>query len=192
MLIALIIVSIILLLISYKYYEINKSTQETLLLLDQKQKDVDALKQEIESFDFENQTVNMALSIIQKNEMLEKIRRKITKYSSQYEFQSCTRELIELDLLVFETLQLDKDRDTLKLFIEKSNRDFYSKLNSKFPNLTNNEQRLCTLLRLNLSSKEIANIQNITEKSVEMNRYRLRKKIQIPSSESLTEYIKSI
>ena len=160
--------------------------------MDQKQKEVDVLKQEIESFDFENQTVNMALSIIQKNEMLEKIRRKITKYSSQYEFQSCSRELIELDLLVFETLQLDKDRDTLKTFIEKSNRDFYSKLNSKFPNLSNNEQRLCTLLRLNLSSKEIANIQNITEKSVEMNRYRLRKKIQIPSSESLTKYIKSI
>jgi len=192
MLIALIIVSIILLLISYKYYEINKNKLKTLSLLDQKQKEIDALKQEIESFDFENQTVNMALSIIQKNEMLEKIRRKITKYSSQYEFQSCSRELIELDLLVFETLQLDKDRDTLKIFIEKSNRDFYSKLNSKFPNLTNNEQRLCTLLRLNLSSKEIANIQNITEKSVEMNRYRLRKKIQIPSSESLTEYIKSI
>jgi len=192
MLIALIIVSIILLLISYKYYEINKNKLKTLSLLDQKQKEIDALKQEIESFDFENQTVNMALSIIQKNEMLEKIRRKITKYSSQYEFQSCSRELIELDLLVFETLQLDKDRDTLKIFIEKSNRDFYSKLNSKFPNLTSNEQRLCTLLRLNLSSKEIANIQNITEKSVEMNRYRLRKKIQIPSSESLTEYIKSI
>jgi len=178
--------------ITYRYIMINKSLLQKEDVIMQKQTKIIDLQNEIDSFDFESQTVNMALNIIQKNEMLEKIRRKITKYSSQYEFKNCHRELTELDLLVFETLQLDKDRDTFKIFIEKSNRSFYSKLNEKFPKLTNNEQRLCTLLRLNLSSKEIANILNITEKSVEMNRYRLRKKIQIPSSESLSEFIKTI
>ncbi len=161
-------------------------------IIRQKEARIIQLRNEIDSLDLDNQTVNMALNIIQKNKMLEKIRRKITKFSSQKDFQNCLTELTELDYLLFETLQLDNDIDTFKIFIEKSNQYFYSKLNTKYPNLTNNEQRLCTLIRLDLSSKEIANILNISEKSVEMNRYRLRKKIQIPKSESLSLFIKSI
>lgn len=186
------IVSILSIIVYSLYEKNNKLRIAHELKFIEKENQLKVLKAEIASLDFDDQTVNMALNIIQKNEMLEKIRRKITKYSSQHEFEACHRELAELDSLIFETLKIDKDRDTFKIFLEKSNRHFYEKLNKKYPRLTSNEQRLCTLIRLDLSSKEIANILNITEKSVEMNRYRLRKKIQISTNQSLSLFIKSI
>ena len=187
-----ILILITLLIITYRYIMLKKIFSEKEKAIIKAQTHINELQHEIASINNDEQIINMALNIIQKNEMLEKIRRKITKYSSQYEFISCQGELEELDLLVFETLRIDKDREIFKIFIEKSNSKFYKKLNEKYTNLTNNEQRLCALIRLNLSSKEISNILNITEKSVEMNRYRLRKKIQIPTSESLSMLIKSI
>ena len=60
------------------------------------------------------------------------------------------------------------------------------------PKLTPNDLRLCAYLRLNLSSKEIAPLLNISPKSVEVKRYRLRKKMELPHEASLTNYILEI
>ncbi|MCB0427487.1 MAG: hypothetical protein KDD16_09310, partial [Mangrovimonas sp.] len=57
------------------------------------------------------------------------------------------------------------------------------------PDLTSNDLRLCAYLRLNLTSKEIAPLLNISPKSVEVKRYRLRKKMNLPHEDSLTDYI---
>ena len=65
----------------------------------------------------------------------------------------------------------------------------YTNLSAKFPNLTTNELKLCALLRLRLSSKEIASINNITAKSVDMNRYRLRKKFGIEQHQDVNEIL---
>jgi len=59
-----------------------------------------------------------------------------------------------------------------------------------FPSMTNNEKRLASLLRLDLSSKQIASILNISPKSVEVNRYRLRKKLKVDPKINLTDFIR--
>lgn len=84
------------------------------------------------------------------------------------------------------------DTDDWKLFEKAFNnidKDFIKKLKSIHPNLTSNDIRLCTYLRLNLSSKEIAPLFNISFRSVEVKRYRLRKKMNLPHEESLSNYI---
>jgi len=63
------------------------------------------------------------------------------------------------------------------------------KLGNRYPELSPNDLRFCTYLKMNLSSKDIAAIQNITLKGVEAARARVRKKIQLPSKESLTEFL---
>jgi len=189
------IIAILLIITGILFYRIITLLQKNTTFIKDKEvysKEIISLQNEISELSSDEQSVNMALNIIQKNEMLEKIRRKITKYSSDYQFKNCHQELVELDRLVFDTLNLDKDRDTYKIYVEKTNQKFYSNLLTKYPKLTKNEQRLCALIRLDLSSKEIANLLNISEKSVEMNRYRLRKKIHITKSESLSQFIKSI
>nr|NQU91355.1 hypothetical protein [Bacteroidota bacterium] len=57
------------------------------------------------------------------------------------------------------------------------------------PNLTQNELKLCSYLRMNLSTKEIAQMLNISLESVTTKRYRLRKKLQLENEENLVEFI---
>ena len=70
--------------------------------------------------------------------------------------------------------------------------DFYINLNKRYPGLTPNESKLCALLRLNLSTKEIASITAQNPKSVDMARYRLRKKMNLNSTDNILDIIKSI
>ncbi len=70
--------------------------------------------------------------------------------------------------------------------------DFSNRLSQRFPNLTLQDRRLMVLLRIGFSSKEIAPILNISVKSVEISRYRLRKKLNLSQEESLADFIKNI
>ena len=82
--------------------------------------------------------------------------------------------------------------DDWKLFQEAFNnadKNFLKKIKSKHPELTPNDLRLCAYLRLNLSSKEIAPLLNISPRSVEVKRYRLRKKMSLTHDANLTNYI---
>jgi len=71
-------------------------------------------------------------------------------------------------------------------------RDFNRRLGEAFPNLTENERKLANLLRQGFSSKYIASLMNITPKSVEINRYRLRAKLGLNRGDNLIKFIKSI
>ena len=90
------------------------------------------------------------------------------------------------------SLNIDKERKTFYLYVEETNSDFFLKLERNFPALTLKEKQLAALLRLNLSSKDVAHLQNISAKSVEMNRYRLRQKMNLETGDSLTELINKI
>jgi DNA-binding NarL/FixJ family response regulator len=65
-------------------------------------------------------------------------------------------------------------------------------LKDKHPKLTAGDLKLCTYLRLNLASKDIAPLLNISVRSVELNRYRLRKKLEIPTETNLFDYLMQV
>lgn len=72
------------------------------------------------------------------------------------------------------------------------NKEFYSKLNQKYPKLSRGDQKLCALVKLNLSSKEMAKLLGISIESVHTNRYRLRKKLALTREVSLTEFVATL
>lgn len=85
-----------------------------------------------------------------------------------------------------------KEEDTWNVFKEafdNADKDFIKKVKELHPSLTPNDLRLCAYLRLNLSSKEIAPLINISVRSVEIKRYRLRKKMELSHEQGLVEYI---
>jgi len=65
-------------------------------------------------------------------------------------------------------------------------------LKESYPDLTPNELKLCAYLRMNLSSKEIAQLLNITVKGVEVARYRLRRKLQLQPEVLLPDFLSSL
>ncbi len=79
-----------------------------------------------------------------------------------------------------------------QLRFENVHESFYGILNQKFPDLTPGEKKLCALLKLNLSSKDIAVITSQNPQSVDMARYRLRKKLNLKQDENLIEFLENI
>ena len=89
--------------------------------------------------------------------------------------------------------QVANNREQAKLLkaVDQINESFFLQLTEKFPTLTGRELRLAALLRLNLSSKEIATILGIAPKSVDMKRYWLRKKMHVSGKVGLAEFLKA-
>ena len=70
--------------------------------------------------------------------------------------------------------------------------DFLKVLSQRFPNLTVSDKKMCAYLKMDLSSKDIAPLLNMTVRSVEMTRYRLRKKLGLSREESLTDFLQKM
>jgi len=128
------------------------------------------------------EVVNFALHIAEKNDFLENLQKTLNASNDQIDPKT-------LKKLIAQNLSTEKDRAEFNANIESLNDSFFLKLGEKFPKLTKNDKRLCALLRLNLSSKEIASIQNISPNSVDVNRYRLRKKLDITTDEDLSNFL---
>ncbi len=98
-------------------------------------------------------------------------------------------ELIKVLKLINEAERSDSDWDHFAIHFDQVHSNFLTKLKSKFPDLSPNDLKLCAYLKMNLSSKEIAQLLSITIRAVEVSRYRLRKKLNLPSTINLFDYI---
>ncbi|OUR97614.1 LuxR family transcriptional regulator [Flavobacteriales bacterium 33_180_T64] len=138
--------------------------------------------------DVDNKSRELAIStmsLIKKNEFLNSIKEELKNVNQNNELKPVIK-IIDKNL---------NNTDDWKFFQEAFNnadKDFLKKVKAKHPKLTPNDLRLCAYLRLNLSSKEIAPLLNISSRSVEVKRYRLRKKMDLPHESSLTNYILEI
>ncbi|WP_244299693.1 helix-turn-helix and ligand-binding sensor domain-containing protein [Aquimarina algiphila] len=142
------------------------------------------LIQDIESKNRE--LASSTMSIIKKNEILNTIKKELQKSETGNGGLKNVERIIDRNL---------NNKDDWKHFEEAFNnvdKDFLKKLKAKHKDLTPHDLRFCTYLRLNLSSKEIAPLLNISVRSVEIKRYRLRKKLHLQHEESLVNYILEI
>ncbi|RLD89456.1 MAG: inorganic phosphate transporter [Bacteroidetes bacterium] len=139
----------------------------------------------------QNEMVTMAMSIIHKNEFLSSLKEEIIKIKAGVKDHETRMGLNKLSLMITQDLSIDRDREKFQMHISEQHSNFIHRLTESFPKMTDNEKRLASLLRLNLSSKEIASILNISPKSVEMNRYRLRKKLKIDPKVPLSDFIRN-
>jgi tetratricopeptide (TPR) repeat protein/DNA-binding CsgD family transcriptional regulator len=128
------------------------------------------------------EVVNFAIHIAEKNDFLENLQKTLNASNDQIDPKTIKK-------LIAQNLSTEKDREEFNANIESLNDSFFLTLGEKFPKLTKTDKRLCALLRLNLSSKEIASIQNISPNSVDVNRYRLRKKLDITTDEDLSNFL---
>ena len=141
------------------------------------------------ALDFNKKELNdFAFYVKSRTDILENIQAEIKKsYSLPYE------ELIPyLKKLSLNIVQLNSRNDEATKMVDKIDADFLSKLSQIHPDLTRSEQRLASLLKIGLSSKEISLILSLEPKSVDMARYRLRKTLNLSSDANLCDYLASI
>ena len=87
---------------------------------------------------------------------------------------------------------LDQEWEYFTKHFDKVHSGFIVKLKEKHAKISNNELKLCAYLRMNLSTKEIAQLMNISVRGVEISRYRLRKKLNLATDTNLFDYLINI
>lgn len=140
------------------------------------------------------EVMNVALSIVEQKEYLESLNAIVKKLAKSKDEQERNHLIAELSGSLKQRLSYDRDVDSQYFYAQAEylHEDFNAKLSENFPDLTQQERRLATLLRLGFSSKYIATLMNITPKSVEISRYRLRQKLGLSKGDNLVNFIKSI
>lgn len=155
----------------------------------EKEQELMRLKNEQLQQEFENKNRELAVStmnLIKKNELLSAIKDDLKKSSDD------TKNLKSVITTINKNINEDDTWDMFKEAFNNADKDFLKKIKASHPALTPNDLRLCAYLRLNLSSKEIAPLLNISVRSVEIKRYRLRKKMELPHELGLVEYILNV
>lgn len=127
-----------------------------------------------------------AALMARKEEMLNEIESEIVNSNIQKENKTLYSKLMNIKE------QQSNSQNDWALFDKNFNEvheDFFKELQSKYPNLTPKDLKLCAYLVTNLSSKEIAPLVGITFRSVELHRYRLRKKFDLPKNKNLVKFL---
>ena len=162
----------------------DKTTREMELKELEAQKEIIQLKNESLKQDIEARNRELAIStmsMIKKNNALSEIKEEL---SGLKEMQG-VKPVVNL---INKTLNDVKDWKFFEEAFNHADKDFFKKVKQIHPELTANDLRLCVYLRLNLASKEIAPLLNISPRSVEIKRYRLRKKIGVDREINLNDY----
>lgn len=147
------------------------------------------LQQELENTSKELTT--NALHIIQKNEFLDSLKSELKKIKKVKD-EGTQKQVQKIIKSIDYNFSSDDDWQEFESVFQKVHSAFFLKLRESVPDLTPTEIRLCAMLRLNLHSKDIATIMGISQDSLRIARYRLRKKLGIDKGANLYSYIMNV
>lgn len=125
-----------------------------------------------------------AVQMAHKNEILTKIKNELKTISETSNVKT-TSLVNTLD----RELKNENYWEDFNLYFNRVDQHFVKSIQKEYPALTSNDVRLCSLMRMNLSNKEIASLCNISSRGVEQSKYRLKKRIGLPKEEDLSKFI---
>ena len=143
--------------------------------------DLNYKQKELESF---------ASYVKEKNQLLENLKLEVKKEGEK----DLSKEILikNFTSIINRNLHIDNDRKKLELKIDLQHQEFVKRLQYKHDTLTKNDIRLCSLVLLDLSTKEIASVMNIEATSVKMSKNRLRKKLELKGGADILKYLNTI
>lgn len=139
----------------------------------------------------EKQITELVLHLAERSDFIKSLKQQLKRLSgkSQIEAEKQIKSLIQS---INDFLRSKAHVNGTYDYVDKVNLEFYHKLKLRHPDLTENELRICGLIRLGLNTKEIASSSNVTMKATEMAKYRLKKKFGLGTSTKLSDYIYQI
>ncbi len=104
-------------------------------------------------------------------------------------FKPSNQPLIDRTIALLKGQEDDEQWHEFESRFERVHIGFLKNLQKKYPTLSLTEKRLCAFLRLNMTTKEIANIMHVSSRAVEQSRYRLRKKLGLDKKQDLNNFL---
>ncbi|MFT6856981.1 MAG: DNA-binding CsgD family transcriptional regulator [Cyclobacteriaceae bacterium] len=172
-----------------KSLQIDKAKE---LELNQKQEEVQELKEakiESELRHVNNLLAASTMNLVVKNDFLETVKEELKQVKENGKILETKQALEQIVKEIDTKLRLKEDWKQFEYHFDKVHGDFLNRIQSKFKDLSPSEQKLCAFLRLNLNTKEIANLMGISSRGVEVARYRLRKKLYLNTLQNLSKFI---
>lgn len=162
----------------------------------EREKEIVMLRNQTLEYNLRHKSQDLATStmnLIRKNEMLLKIKEDLDKMqtyvSSKEDNVKVIKLLSKVQKDIRENIEHDDDWQKFEHNFDMVYEDYLKRLGERFPQLTVGDKRLCAYLKMDLCSKDIAPLLNMSVRSVEMARYRLRKKMELSRDINLTDFL---
>lgn len=140
----------------------------------------------------DKELANQTLSVIQKNRFLSKLFEELQRIENLTTDATIVTKMVLIRKRIKKELD-DKDQNILfETYFDEVHETFFKRLKEKYPQLSANDLRLCAYIKMNISTKEISTLLNISYRGVEISRYRLRKKLDLPRDVNLSTFLLNI
>lgn len=174
----------------------QEAVEEKIQLVEKTEQEIVQLKNEKLQSEIQhknNELASTTMHLVQKQELLSGVEDELKRVLKQKDIpQKQKQDLQSVIQMLQQDARLDDDWERFTSYFDEVHGYFLHKLKDKYPQLTLNDHKLCAYLRMNLSSKEIASLLNISLRGVEGGRYRLRKKLNLPQDTNLVEFMQQI
>lgn len=183
------------LLLMQKELELYHQQQEFKKESEQKDRKIDLLEKEKLQADLQyksEELVRTTLNIVRKNEILQELKKGVEGIFhslNEEDTASLRRRIVRLQGQITTNIEHDDDLQAFQTTFDSVHHGFFQRLEETYPDLTHKEKLLCAYIQMNLLTKEIAPLLNISVRGVEISRYRLRKKLGLQEGENLAEYL---
>jgi DNA-binding CsgD family transcriptional regulator len=164
--------------------EIGKSEKQIIQLTNEK------LQAEIGHKNSE--LASSAMNLVRKMEMLSRLKADLVQYKSNHESEKGSKEFQKIIRTIDKELDHDEEWEQFAIHFDNVHTNYLKKLKENYPDLTASELKLAAYLRLSLTTKEIAQLMNISIRGVETSRYRLRKKLNMNMEDNLFDFLISV
>lgn len=135
------------------------------------------------------ESINIALNLTEQRTFLEYILDEIDQIQKVSDKKEAELRFRQLSTRIRQRMSFAAEKENFYSQVEQVHKDFQMKLTTSYPHLTEKEKRMAMLIRLNLSTKEMATLLSISPKSVEVARYRLKNKLNLKKEDNLTQFI---
>lgn len=182
----------------YRRQKLRAKTKTQQLLVEQQAHDLAAINLKNEQLankelhtelDFKKQELlSYALSMTHKNQILQEIQEQVNTLNREGQ----EKEVRQIKNNINAAMGSQENWEEFKLRFEQVHHTFFETLKALYPQLSSNDLRMCAFIKLDLSSKQIASLLNIAPSSVDMSKYRLKKKFGLEQDENLSDLINTI
>ena len=139
----------------------------------------------------DRELVSFLLQLSQKNEMISKVANQLKTLKTGATDKNI-KQLLQLLELLEVNVATPPDWSMIESQLEKIHPGFFNRLQAKHPTISVKDKKLCAYLRIGLTSKEISGLQNISPKSVEIARVRMKKKLKLSDKTRIVNYLSQL